>query len=370
VHHVEGVDPDMTYRSPLLDTDGAVEAGGPDAGIAAHYGQPLAEQKQLAAGAAVVDLSQRGVVTVAGPDRLSWLNTLSSQALTDLAPGVSSETLLLSIQGRIEFAPRVIDDGTTTWLIVEADEAAGLTDWLTKMKFALRVEVADVSADWGVIASTAELPGLAGKTVWQDPWPRPGEGGYAYSATDEASHPGYERPWFEYLVPADELKSAVSKQQLAGVWAAEALRIAAWRPRFGVDTDEKTIPHELDLIRTAVHLSKGCYKGQETIARVHNLGHPPRRLVFLQLDGSQHTIPAPGSGVIAGERTVGKITSVAQHYEMGPIALAMIKRNADPEAELIVDDDGEQYPAVQELIVATDAGQVVGRQKGFLRTPR
>lgn len=360
----------MTYRSPLLDTDGAVEAGGPDAGVAAHYGQPLAEQKQLAAGAAVVDLSHRGVVTVTGPDRLSWLNTLSSQALTNLAPGVSSETLLLSIQGRIEFDARVVDDGETTWLLVETEEAAGLADWLEKMKFALRVEVADVSADWAVVGSTAELTGLAGRTVWQDPWPQLGEGGYAYTVTEESSHPGYERPWFEYLVPAAELETAVAGQQLAGTWAAEALRIAAWRPRFGTDTDEKSIPHELDLIRTAVHLSKGCYKGQETIARVHNLGHPPRRLVFLQLDGSQHTVPAPGSPVIAAERTVGKVTSVAQHYEMGPVALAVIKRNADPEAELIVDDDGEQYPAVQELIVAPDAGQVIGRQKGFLRTPR
>ncbi|WP_026820502.1 YgfZ/GcvT domain-containing protein [Arthrobacter castelli] len=360
----------MTYRSPLLDTEGAVEAGGPDAGVAAHYGQPLAEQKHLAAGDAVVDLSHRGVVTVTGADRLSWLTTLSSQALTSLAPGVSSEALLLSIQGRIEFNPRVVDDGTTTWLIVEADEAPGLADWLTKMQFALRVEVADVSADWAVIGSTGELSALAEHTVWQDPWPQPGEGGYAYTAADEASHPGYERDWFEYLVPAGELTTAVSDRQLAGTWAAEALRIAAWRPRFGTDTDEKSIPHELDLIRTAVHLSKGCYKGQETIARVHNLGHPPRRLVFLQLDGSQHTIPAPGSSVIAGERTVGKVTSVAQHYEMGPVALAVVKRNADPEAELMVDDDGEQYPAVQELIVAPDAGQVVGRQKGFIRPPR
>ncbi|GAB3517768.1 CAF17-like 4Fe-4S cluster assembly/insertion protein YgfZ [Arthrobacter monumenti] len=360
----------MTYRSPLLNTPGAVEAGGPDAGVAAHYGSPLPEQKHLAAGSAVVDLSHRGVVTVTGPDRLSWLNTLSSQALTSLAPGVGSETLLLSIQGRIEFDARVVDDGETVWLLVETEEAAGLTDWLNKMKFALRVEIADVSAEWAVLGSTAGVDDFAGRIAWQDPWPNLGEGGYAYTAAEESTHPGYERTWFEYLIPAGELESAVAGRGLAGVWAAEALRIAAWRPRFGVDTDEKTIPHELDLIRTAVHLSKGCYKGQETIARVHNLGHPPRRFVFLQLDGSQHTLPAPGSTVMAGERAAGKVTSVAQHYEMGPVALAMIKRNVDPELELVVDDDGEHYPAVQELIVAPDAGQVIGRQKGFIRTPR
>lgn len=360
----------MTYRSPLLNTPGAVEAGGPDAGVAAHYGEPLPEQKRLAAGTAVVDLSHRGVVTITGTDRLSWLNTLSSQALTNLPAGVSSETLLLSIQGRIEFDARVIDDGETTWLLVETEEAAGLADWLEKMKFALRVEVADVSADWAVVGSTAGIAELSGRTVWQDPWPNLGEGGYAYTAAEESGHPGYERTWFEYLIPVGELESAVAGRRLSGAWAAEALRIAAWRPRFGTDTDEKTIPHELDLIRTAVHLSKGCYKGQETIARVHNLGHPPRRLVFLQLDGSQHTLPAPGSSVMNGERSVGKVTSVAQHYEMGPVALAMIKRNVDPELALLVDDDGEEYMAMQELIVAPDAGQVIGRQKGFIRAPR
>ena len=78
---------------------------------------------------------------------------------------------------------------------------------------------------------------------------------------------------------------------LAGIWAAEALRVAAWRPRLGFETDHRTIVHEVDWLRTAVHLHKGCYRGQETVARVHNLGRPPRRLVFLHLDGSGHVLP-------------------------------------------------------------------------------
>ena len=186
----------------------------------------------------------------------------------------------------------------------------------------------------------------------------------------EGAHPGLERPWFEYLVPAAELGATFGGRPLAGVLAAEALRIAAWRPRWGAETDDKTIPHELDLLRTAVHLAKGCYKGQETIARVHNLGHPPRRLVFLQLDGSQHTLPAVGSEVRAGEREVGTVTSVAQHYEMGPVALAVIKRSVAPDEVLTVMDGEEPYTAAQEPIVAPDAGQVVGRKTGFLRGTR
>ena len=359
----------MTYKSPLLSRPGAVEGGGEDSGVAAHYGQPLPEQRALAAGAAVVDLSYRGVVTVTGPDRLSWLNTLSSQHLTNLQPGVSSELLLLTIQGRIEFDARVVDDGGTTWLLVEAAEAAPLAEWLNKMRFMLRVEVADVSSDWAVVGSTKPVDAWSGRLVWEDPWPHVGVGGYSYSVVEEGSHPGLERPWFEYLIPAAELETAVEGMALAGSLAAEALRIAAWRPRLGAETDEKTIPHELDLLRTSVHLAKGCYKGQETIARVHNLGHPPRRLVFLQLDGSQHTLPAPGSVIFAGERKVGTLTSVAQHFEMGPVGLALIKRSVDPHEVLTVLDGEEPYPAAQEVIVAPDAGQVVGRQTGFLKGP-
>ncbi|WP_394939600.1 YgfZ/GcvT domain-containing protein [Psychromicrobium sp. YIM B11713] len=361
------------FRSSLLSRAGAVEASGLDAGVAAHYGDPFREQRSLAAGEAFVDQSQRGVVTVSGPDRLSWLTTLSSQDVSRLSPGDSAELLLLSVQGRIEYDAHIADDGEIAWLIVEAPEAASLAEWLNSMKFMLRVDVSDVSADWGVLAAAVPLQITEPRARWQDPWPGVVPGGFAYS--DSQGHPGAERPWFEYLVPITELEAISAElstdgMTLAGSLAAEALRIAAWRPRWGAETDEKTIPHELDLIRTAVHLSKGCYKGQETVARVHNLGHPPRRLVFLQLDGSQHTLPAAGSAVLLGERQIGILTSVAQHYEAGPIGLAVVKRNVDPEADLTVQDGDEAYVAAQEIIVATDAGQVVGRQSGFLKPSR
>ncbi|NJC23197.1 hypothetical protein BJ994_002273 [Arthrobacter pigmenti] len=360
----------MSYLSPLLSMPGAVESGAPDAGVAAHYGDPLREQRALARGEAVVDLSHRGVVTVSGPDRLSWLNTLSSQLLLDLQPGESTETLLLTVQGRIEFSPRIVDDGETAWLLTEGWEAAPLADWLNRMKFMLRVEVTHASDQWAVVGAVKPVERFGDRITWIDPWPYISAGGYAYSVVAEPSHPGTDRPWFEHLVPRAELADAVHGIPLAGIMASEALRIAAWRPRLGIETDERTIPHELDLLRTAVHLSKGCYKGQETIARVHNLGHPPRRLVFLQLDGSQHTLPAAGSAVVVGGRTVGTLTSAAQHYEMGAVGLAVIKRSVDAEAELEVLDGEERYAAAQEIIVAPDAGQVVGRAKGFLRGAR
>ncbi|GER21561.1 folate-binding protein [Zafaria cholistanensis] len=354
----------MPLPSPLLGRPGAVEGSGADAGVAAHYGDPLPEQRRLESGQAVADLSHRGVVTVTGPDRLSWLNSLSTQLLLGLAPGESTEALFLNVQGRIEHDCRVVDDGAATWLLVEGAEAAPLAAWLDSMRFMLRVEVADASAEWAVVGAAAEVPQLAGRTVWRDPWPGVAPGGYSYSGPE---HPAAGRVWLEYLVPAAELEAAVEGLPLAGTMAVEALRIAAWRPRLGFETDDKAIPHELDLLRTAVHLTKGCYKGQETVARVHNLGHPPRRLVFLHLDGSLHTLPGVGSDVMLGEKAVGRITSAALHHEAGPIALALIKRNVDPAADLVVVDGTERYAAAQQAIVAPDSGQVVGRQQGFLR---
>lgn len=377
------------YRSPLLSRPGAFAASGADAGVAAHYGDPMAEQRALARRAqlTLVDHSNLGVVTVAGEDRLSWLTTLSSQVLAGLEEGGSTELLLLTPQGRIEFSAFAVEKDGAVWLITERDQATPLTDYLNRMKFMLRVDITDRTETHAVLGSTLDprqIEGvdavLAGGTVWVDPWGAGiAPGGYTYASAGEGEHPASAYRRYLTVVPAHRLLDAVEGAQLAGSWAAEALRIEAWRPRVGVDSDEKTIPHELDLLRTAVHLEKGCYKGQETVARVHNLGHPPRRLTFLDLDGSEHTLPAAGSVVMNGEKKVGTVTSVALHHEAGPIALAVLKRSVDPAAALRVVDGGDtdadgnpatsQYAAAQTVIVAPDAGQVAGRRNmgDFLR---
>lgn len=353
--------------SPLLSRPAAVAGSGVDEGVAAHYGELNAEQRRLSAGTAVADMSHFDVVTLAGEDRLSWLNTLSSQMLLELRPGQSTQTLLLTVQGRVEFDIRILADEDKLWMLLEPGQGAPLAAWLDRMRFMLQVEVRDRSAEFGLLGSCARQPALEQYPCWVDSWPNISPGGYAYSAEE---HPGVERPWFEYIVPLAELESAVAEVPLAGMMAVEALRIAAWRPRHGFETDDKTIPHELDLLRTAVHLDKGCYKGQETVARVHNIGRPPRRIVFLHLDGSMHTLPAVGSEVRLGEKTVGKITSVASHFEAGPIALALVKRSIDPGVALQVIDGEEAYAASQETIVSPEAGQTAGRFTGFLRQPR
>jgi tRNA-modifying protein YgfZ len=324
--------------SPLLSRPGAVAGEGLDAGIAAHYGDPLREQRLLVEGLAAVDLSNRGVLTVTGPDRISWLHSITTQMLTGLAPNRSVETLVLSPKGHIEHDLHLVDDGQATWITVEPGTTDALAAWLDTMRFMLRVEVADVSGDFAVIGEPVRAETTAAEPLaWSDPWPQMVGDSAAYSAVvDPAEHPGSHRPWRELIIPRNLVDETVGDRPMAGMWAAEALRVAAWRPRLGFETDQRTIPHEVDWLRTAVHLHKGCYRGQETVARVHNLGRPPRRLVFLHLDGSGHVLPERDADVEVDGRVVGRLTSVALHHELGPIALAVIKRNTPLDAVCLV----------------------------------
>jgi folate-binding protein YgfZ len=300
-----------------------------------------------------------GVICVSGADRLSWLHSLLSQNLKNLNPGESAEALLLDPQGHIEQLIKIIDDGENTWLMVNQENTQLLLDWLGKMVFRMKVELSDLSADFVVVGAIKSLPEIAFVSnsyplIWKDQWPGATPGGYRYSARD------VHYSWFENLVESSKADSALSQVGLSGTMAADALRVAAGRPLATSEIDEKSLPHELDLLSTAVHLSKGCYRGQESVAKVHNLGHPPRRLTFLHLDGSEHSLPDVGDEVrVSGqEKVVGKITSAAQHFEMGPIALAVISRSVAEDASLEVSSSGGVIAATQEIIVPQSAGRV------------
>ncbi|MBF4607852.1 YgfZ/GcvT domain-containing protein [Curtobacterium sp. VKM Ac-1393] len=323
-------------------------------GPAAHFGNPIGEQRLLERGSAVVDLGL-GVVTVSGPDRLSWLNSITSQQLSGLPTGVSTETLVLDQSGRVEHAARVVDDGATVWLLAERADAAPLAAWLDSMRFMLRVEVTDRSADFVTVGSFTETGAVTDAVVeWVDPWASVTPGGWSYASLE--AHPGSD--WtlrIAVLTPEAAAGLAASDRSVAGLLAFEALRIAAWRPTLS-DADERTIPHELDWLRSAVHLSKGCYRGQETVAKVHNLGHPPRRVVQLHLDGSDAVLPAPGTPVMLGDKEVGRLSASAVHHELGPIGLAVVKRSLDPTATLTLTADDVVVTAAQETIVPPEAG--------------
>ena len=311
--------------SPLLARAGAVAADPPDAGVAAHYGDPYAEQRGLETGSALVDLSHRGVIRIAGPDRLTWLHSLLTQHLTSLPPGEATQALVLSPQGHVEHHLHLVDDGEQVLAHVEPGTAPALVEFLDRMRFLLRVEVSDVTDAYAVVA---------------DPTPR--------------------------LLPRSDLSSYDGP--LAGVLAYEALRVAARTPRLGVDTDHRTIPHEVGWLATAVHLDKGCYRGQETVARVHNLGRPPRRLVLLHLDGSDSELPAPGDAVQLGGRDVGRVGTAARHHELGPIALALVKRQVPDEAELTAGPVAARIdpePAFE--LPVSPARQAAAAREGLLR---
>ena len=332
--------------SPLLEWPGAVAAGWPDEGVAAHYGDPAREQRALDTTAGFVDRSVRGVVTITGPDRLSWLHSLTTQHLEKLTPGGTSQALILDPNGHVEHHLTLSDDGTTSWIHTEPGTTPALIAFLDSMRFMLRVEVADVSQDYAVLSVLGPdrdrlTGGLEAVIVGVS------DGRYVID---------------DLIVRRDQLAATAEELArrggaVAGSWAFEALRIAARVPRLGVDTDHRTIPHEVGWIETAVHLSKGCYRGQETVARVHNLGHPPRRLVFLDLDGSADRLPAHGDpveqdGPDSGGTVVGFVGSAARHYELGPIGLALIKRTVPVDATL----QAGGIAAAQEVIVPPDAG--------------
>ncbi|HEX2074906.1 MAG TPA: folate-binding protein [Geodermatophilus sp.] len=340
--------------SPLLSRPGAVPVE--DASVAAHYGDPLREQRLLAEGAGLVDRSDRDVLAVPGADRLSWLHSLTSQHLDRLADGTGTEALVLSPHGHVEHHLVLADLGGTTWADVEPGTGAALHTFLERMRFLLRVEPALVTADWAVLSlvgpgSTGVLA-AAGLPVPEQPREVRAlpDGGWVRRMPPI----GDATEVVDLLVPraglaarADALVAAGA--QLAGLDAFEALRVEARRPRFGVDTDHRTIPNELEWLRTAVHLDKGCYRGQETVARVHNLGRPPRRLVLLHLDGVSEELPRTGSPVLSGTREVGRVGTVVRHHELGVVALALVKQSVAMDGQLTV---GGARAAIDDTLAA------------------
>jgi folate-binding protein YgfZ len=291
---------------------------GPDKGAVWHFGEPTKEQRALEAGTAWADLSHLNIVAVSGADRLQWLHDLTTQFVSDLQPGVWMPSLILDAQGHVEFQFNVVDDGTTTFLVLDPGYVEKLVEYLTEMKFMLRVDVRDASAEFVVLRAPGAADAIGGPFA---------------------------------LVPRDEVDQM--KETFGGVatqvgtWALDAERVAAHRPRIGFETDHKSIPNELGVLNTAVHMKKGCYRGQETVAKIYNLGNPPRRLVMLHLDGSDVGFPAAGTKVENDGVVVGFIGTVARHHELGTIALAIVKRNTPADSTLTVDG----IPANQEVIV-------------------
>jgi tRNA-modifying protein YgfZ len=313
-----------------------------------HRGDPLAEQRAMARSAAVVDRG-RGIVAVPGEDRLSWLHLLLTQHVSELGEDTATEALVLDLNGRVLHHMGVTHTGGTAYLDTDPEGLPDLLQYLRTMVFWSKVEPRDATAELAVLTvvgpDTPAVLAAAGLPVperlrahaldgggWvrRPAWPGP-------DAADVAVPRAEVDAWRERL--------AAAGARPAGSMAFDALRVEALAPRVGVDTDERTIPHEAGWIGSAVHLTKGCYRGQETVARVANMGRPPRRLVLLHLDAGDEHLPVPGDPVLLGARPVGRVGTVVQHHELGPVALALVKRSVPVGADLVAGEEERAAPA-------------------------
>jgi folate-binding protein YgfZ len=292
---------------------------GPDIGAVWHFGEPVKEQRALAEGKAFANLGHLPALAIEGADRLTWIHSLSTQDVENLQPGLWKSGYILDPQGHLEFPLLLVDDGATLFIFTEISTHQGLLNFLDRMRFTLRVEVRDASTEVALFKA-------------------PGK-------TDEIGGP-------YALVPRNEIESMKKNFALSaievGTWALDAHRVELGQPRFGFESDSKTIPNELGVLNIAVHMNKGCYRGQETVAKVFNLGKPPRRLTLLHLDGSGVDLPTSGALVTLDGKSIGFVGTVARHHELGPIALALLKRSIPLDATVHVGN----IPATQVEIVA------------------
>lgn len=276
----------------------------PDELVAHHYGDPFQEQRLLTSSHGRVDMSHKGVLKLSGPDRLVYLNSLTTQFLLDLEPGGSALTLNLNPQGFVLHELHVIDDGEHTWVITEPGTTEELLQYFVKMKFLMKVDIQDVSAELAVVFENSNTHHDSFLT-WLNPFAAGGR---------------------ELLIPQSQLNDYVAVSPV-GMWAHTAWRVQHLIPRLGFETDHRTIPNEVGWLETAVHLDKGCYRGQETISKVTRMGKPPRRIALVHFDGSVDDLPDHGTEVFLGDIAVGFVGSSVQHFELGPIASVILKRS-------------------------------------------
>ena len=306
--------------SPLLGLPDAVAGDGIDAGVAAHYGSFNGEQRALEAADGFVDLSHRDVVRISGPDRLTWLHSLTTQYFEGLAAGRLDRGADPLAAGPRR--ARVRRASTTARRSPPTPSPAGpprSSEFLDRMRFMMRVEVADVTDEVAV--------------AWRPPRRRPTR------RTTWSPATGWRR-------------TPRRRGSRAALWAFEALRIARGEPRLGLDTDHRTIPNEVGWIGPAVHLDKGCYRGQETVARVHTLGRPPRRLTLLHLDGTENRLPRAGTDLLLDGRTVGLGRQLRPPPRARPDRAGA--GQAQRAARRHLDADG--MPAAQEIVVDPEVG--------------
>jgi folate-binding protein YgfZ len=308
----------------------------------------------------VADRPGHGAVLVSGPDATSFLQSLVSQDLEALRDGDGARSLLLTPQGKLDVVLRMLrvaesgGAGVEWWLDCEAGFGARLAASLTRYRIRVDAEIRDRTDTWGLLeirgheavprvaaAAQTDVPGAdGGHVAWGD---------RRVVRADWSDVPGVD-----VLGPVESIRTARDELFHAGVppvapGVYEVARIEAGVPRLGVDVDERTIPQEAFLERDAVSFTKGCFLGQELVCRIDTRGHVNRHLRLLRLSGD--AVPDPGAAILAGDTTVGTLTSVAGvPGESRAVGLAMLRREVEPPADVLVRSDAGDLSAMVEAL--------------------
>ncbi|HEX6229166.1 MAG TPA: glycine cleavage T C-terminal barrel domain-containing protein [Solirubrobacterales bacterium] len=296
-----------------------------------------AQYRQLREECGLLDRSSRGKLLLRGSEAGEYLQSQLTNEVEALAAGEGCYAALLDRKGHIQADMRVLRlaDGEY-WLDIEPEALATARRHLETYKIGRDVEVLDVTAERAILSligpRSAEVAGSAALPEHSSAPTTIGGADCLLVGTKEGLD----------LVAHSEDLAALRDALLAagavavGEEAAEILRIEAGRPRFGAEMSEETMPAEAGIVDVAVSFTKGCYIGQEPVARLHYKGRPNRHLRGLELSAPVE----PGAPLRLGEKQVGRIGSSCVSPARGPIALAIVRREAEPGAELIAGEDG------------------------------
>jgi tRNA-modifying protein YgfZ len=275
----------------------------------------------------VVDRPDLASARLEGGDVLRYLHAVCTQHTLDLQPGDATQALLLSPKGKIEFAFRLAVLKGAVLLDTEAATAPALAERLARFVFRY-----DVTVGRPVPGAATLLGGQAEAVLGAAGLPVPGHGRAGVAGPDLVVHRtplGFDLLGPEAPGVVAGLERAGAERAPAGRW--ELARVAGGLPRAGHELTDDVLAEEAGLLGSHVHLDKGCYPGQETVARVHNLGQVQRRLAGLRFEasanGDPEALPAPRTDLVTDDgRRAGQLRSVVDHPDLGPIGLAYVRR--------------------------------------------
>ena len=303
--------------------------------MAAATDTVLSGYRALTEGCGLVDRSERGKLALTGPDAKTFLQGQVTNDVEGLEPGRGCYAALLTHKGKMLADLRVLDLGAELLLDTERSALQELFNMIRRFKLGSEVELHKRTLEMGLLS----LIGPDARRV-------AGAAGLGRTEHDNARAEIAGRPVvlvatdlgvdvFTEAADTDVVREALDAPVVAEE-VAEIVRVESGRPRYGIDLDDGVIPQEAGLNERAVSFTKGCYVGQETVARLFYRGKPNRHLRGLKLSADA----APGDELRLGEKVVGKLATVAVSPTHGPIALALVRREAEPGATVGVGDDG------------------------------